>query len=514
MRILTAEAMQQVDREAIEGFGIPSLVLMENAALGVVDALAAEYPNADSVTIFCGPGNNGGDGLAVGRHLAVRGYGVTLFLVAGGRELRGDAAIQLGICRGMGLDLRDVEPEESVAGLLEVAAASDVVIDCLFGTGLVRPLAGRYAELVTGLNEIAVPRLAADLPSGLSGSRADVFGPTLEADLTVTFAAPKIPHIFPPAAAFVGRVVVADLGIPPELLERAEGDLHLLTEEALAPLLTARPIDSHKGDFGHVLVVGGSEGKSGAAILAARGALRSGAGLVTIACPAPILPTIEAVSIESMAVALPTSGLDLGDEAVSVALSAADGKSVLAIGPGLGAEGETPATVRTLVMQAETAVVLDADGLNAFAGRLVELSERREETILTPHPGELARLLGISIEEVLSDRLAAVRRACQESGSVVVLKGHLSLIADPLGGVYVNPTGNPGMATGGSGDVLTGMIAGFGSQGHESLGAARLGVFLHGLAGDLAASTVGEAGLTASDLAKRVPEAIERLARS
>ena len=215
-----------------------------------------------------------------------------------------------------------------------------------------------------------------------------------------------------------------------------------------------------------------------------------------------------------MAVALPTSGAELGDDAVAAALAAAEGKSFLAIGPGLGTAGKTPAAVRELVMQARSPVVLDADGLNCFAGLVEELSERREETILTPHPGELGRLMGVSTDAVLADRVAAVRRASQAAGAVVVLKGHLSLIADPLGGVYVNPTGNPGMATGGSGDVLTGMIAGFGAQGHEPLSAARLGVFLHGLAGDLAAGKVGETGLTAGDLAERVPEAIERLALS
>jgi NAD(P)H-hydrate epimerase len=506
--------MRQVDRAAIDGFGIPSLVLMENAALGVVDAIAQEFASADSVTIFCGPGNNGGDGLAVGRHLAIRGYSVSIFLVSGGHELRGDAAVQLGICRGMELDLRDVEPEESIASLLDVAATGDLIVDSLFGTGLGRPLSGQFAELVTGLNEVPVPRLAVDLPSGLSGSRADVPGPAVEADVTVTFGAPKVPHVFPPAAALVGRVMVADLGIPPELLERAEGDLHLLAEEELEPLLPVRPVESHKGDYGHVLVIGGSEGKSGAAVLAARGALRSGAGLVTVAAPAPLLPTIEAASVESMAVALPVSGPGLDQNAVAVALAEAKGKSFLAVGPGLGLVGETAAVVRELVRQVRLPMVLDADGLNAFAGRLGELAEREAESILTPHPGELARLLGTSTEEVLEDRLASVRRACAESGAVVVLKGHLSLIADPLGGVYVNPTGNPGMATAGSGDVLTGMIAGFGSQGHGPMGAARLGVFVHGLAGDLAANSVGETGLTAGDIVRHVPEAIERIARS
>jgi NAD(P)H-hydrate epimerase len=506
--------MQSVDRRAIEEFGIPSLVLMENAALGVVDAIGAEFPGAHSVAVFCGPGNNGGDGLAIGRHLAVRGYAVTIFVAAGGRELRGDAAIQLGICRGMGLDLREIQPEEVIAGAVESAAASDVVVDALFGTGLGRPLEGRIADLISALNEVPRPRVAVDLPSGLSGDSPDVFGPVLEADLTVTFAAPKIPHVFLPAAALTGRVVIADLGIPPELLERAPGDLHLSTESDLAPLMTARAVDSHKGDYGHVLVVGGSEGKSGAVILAAKAAARCGAGLVTVACPATIVATVESCSIETMAIALPLRGPGLGRDCLLALETASRGKDVLAVGPGLGLSGETPEIVRELVLRTKKPVVLDADGLNAFAGRLEALGERRSETVLTPHPGELARLLGITVGEVLEDRAAAVRRGCDECRAVLVLKGHHSLVGDPLGGIYVNPTGNPGMATGGSGDVLTGIIAGLIGQGTGPFEAARLGVFLHGLAGDLAVERSGEAGLVAGDLLGRLPEAIERLVSS
>jgi NAD(P)H-hydrate epimerase len=490
------------------------MVLMENAALGVIDAIVQEFPQADSVAIVCGPGNNGGDGLAVGRHLAVRRYGVTIFLVTGGHQLRGDAAAQLEICRGIGLDIREVEPGESLAGLLEVANDSDVVVDALFGTGLARPLTGQFAELVSRLNEISVPRLAVDLPSGLSGSRSAILGPSFEADITVTFGAVKVPHVFPPASALVGRVIVADLGIPLELVERAEGDLHLMSEEELVPLLPVRAAESHKGDYGHVLVVAGSEGKSGAAILTARGAMRAGAGLVTVAAPAPVLPIIEAASVESMGVALPLVEGSLGEEAVAVLVTAAGGKDVVAVGPGLGADGSTPAAVRDLVARIRGPVVLDADGLNAYSGRLAELATREYETVLTPHPGELSRLLGISTEDVLADRIGSVRNACKISRATVVLKGNLSLVAEPSGGIHVNPTGNPGMATGGSGDVLTGILAGLWAQGHSAVDAALLAVFLHGLAGDLAAEALGESGLTAGDIVARVPEAIARLARS
>jgi NAD(P)H-hydrate epimerase len=514
MRILTAEAMQKVDRKAIDEFGIPSLVLMENAAVGVVDALTQEYPEAHSVAVFCGPGNNGGDGLAIGRHLAVRGYRVMIALVGGGKELRGDPAVQLTICRNMGLEIREVEPMESLTALLEEAGACDLVVDALFGTGLQRPIGGQFAELIAALNGLPVPRVAADLPSGLSGSRSEIFGPALEADLTVALAAPKVPHVFPPASALIGKLVVADLGIPPELIRRAEGDLFLIEGEDLAPLIGARPGDSHKGDYGHLLVVAGSVGKSGAAILTARGGIRVGAGLVTVAVPEPVLSTVEGASLESMAVPLPAAGDGLGEAALSAATTACAGKDALAVGPGLGTVGETGDTVRQLVSRCIQPLVVDADGLNAFAGRVGELAERKGETILTPHPGELSRLLGVETKEIVGDRVAAVRRAAAESQATVVLKGHLTLIADPLGGIYVNPTGNPGMATGGSGDVLTGMIAGFLTQGYESLDAARLGVYLHGLAGDLAAAEVGEAGLAAGDLLERVPAAVEKLART
>jgi NAD(P)H-hydrate epimerase len=516
MRILSAEAMREVDRVAIEELGVPGMVLMENAAIGVADAIGEVFAEAESAAIFCGPGNNGGDGLAVARHLATRGYGVEVFLV-GGRgkpvELGGDAGVQLAICRKLDLPVREVGPEDDLEPVLAAAREHDLIVDALFGTGLARPLSGVFATLVEGLNELPVPRLAVDLPSGLNGSRADVFGPHVRADLTVTFAAPKVAHVLPPAADAVGELIVTDLGVPPALVERAReegGTLHLLVEEELAALLPPREPGTHKGDYGHALIAAGSPGKAGAAILAARAAVRAGAGLVTAAVPEPILDVVDLGSIESMSLPLPAGPTgQLAEEAAAKLLQATEGKDALALGPGLGSEA-APA-IRRVVLECPLPLVLDADGVNAFAGRAAELAGRRAAAVLTPHPGEMARLLGIATAEVQADRPAAARRAAAETGAIAVLKGHRTLVAAPDGAVWVNPTGNPGMASGGAGDVLTGLLAGLLAQGLEPLDAARLGVYLHGLAGDLAAARLGGIALAAGDLLDALPAAFARL---
>jgi hydroxyethylthiazole kinase-like uncharacterized protein yjeF len=540
MRILTAEAMRALDRRVIEEVGLPSLVLMENAALGVVEAIARHYPRAESAAIFCGPGNNGGDGLAVARQLATRGYAVEIFLAASGasgapgapappatpgapagtgRALEGDAATQLAVCRRLGLTLHEAaQPSDiPVADWLQAAARHDLVIDALFGTGLARPLAGAFAQLVEGLDEVERPRIAVDIPSGLAGSSAARIGPHLHADLTVTFAAPKVAHILPPAADAVGELVVADLGYPPHLVEEAAGDLHLLVGEELAALLPPRARDSHKGDYGHLLVVAGALGKAGAAVLAARAAVRAGCGLVTAAVAAPIAPILHVGCWEAMVVPLPASpGGALAAAAAEPALAAAASRSAMALGPGLGEEEGTVAAIRRLTAEAGLPLVLDADGLNAFAGRAGDLARRTAPTVLTPHPGELGRLLGCSTQEVQADRPAAARRAAELTGAVVVLKGSLTLVAAPPGGgggLYVNPTGNPGMATGGSGDVLTGILGGLLAQRLAVLDAALLAVYLHGLAGDLALARLGGPALAAEDLIVSLPAAFAEMSR-
>ncbi|HEV8580867.1 MAG TPA: NAD(P)H-hydrate dehydratase [Thermoanaerobaculia bacterium] len=514
MRILSAEAMREVDRAAIEDLGVPSLVLMENAAIGVVEAMGRAFGDAESAAVFCGPGNNGGDGLAVARHLAVRGWEVRVFLVTGGRELSGDAAVQLGICRQAELPILEVSSEEGLAPAVEAAAECDLVVDALFGTGLGRPLEGLFAQVVEAINTLPAPCVAVDLPSGLAGSQSRPIGPHVQADLTVTFAAPKVAHVFPPAADAVGEMVVTDLGIPPRLVEEVEeetGDLHLLMGEELADLLPEREPGSHKGDYGHALIAAGSPGKAGAAILAARAAVRAGAGLVTAAVPEPILQTVDLGSVESMTLGLPAGAAgQIAERAADVLLDAAEGKAVLAMGPGLGQEPATAAAIRRIALECPLPLVLDADGLNAFAGRAGELAGRRAETILTPHPGELGRLLGISTSQIQEDRVAAARGAAEETGAIVVLKGHLTLVASGTA-VFVNPTGNPGMATGGTGDVLTGLIAGLLAQGLDALDATVAAVYLHGLAGDLAAGRLGEIPLAAGDLIEILPAAFAEL---
>jgi hydroxyethylthiazole kinase-like uncharacterized protein yjeF len=518
VRVLSAEAMREVDRAAIERLGVPSLVLMENAALGVADAIGESFPEAESAVVVCGPGNNGGDGLAVARHLAVRGYAVEVWLATGGREPGGDAALQLAIDRRMELAIRELAPEADLAPLLAAAGAADLLVDALYGTGLGRPLAGQAAALVEALAELAVPRVAVDIASGLHGSRPDLYGPHLPADLTVTFGAPKIAHVLPPAADAMGRLVVADLGIPPRLVEEVEeavGRLALSTAEELAPLVPERAADSHKGDFGHAVVLAGSPGKAGAAILASRAAVRAGAGLVTAAVPEPLLATVDLGSLESMTLPLPAgpSG-QLAAAAVERALAFLAGRSALALGPGLGQEEETAAAIRRLVARSALPLVLDADGINAFAGRAGELGRALagREAVLTPHPGELGRLLGMPTAEVQADRLGASRRAARETSAVVVLKGRRSLVATPGGDVHVNPTGNAAMATGGTGDVLTGIVAALLAQGLPALDAARLGVYLHGLAGDVAVEEGGLHGRAAEDLVSALPAAFRRLA--
>ncbi len=517
MRILTAEEMREVDRYAMEELGIPGLVLMENAAIGVADTLGESFPEARDVAIFCGPGNNGGDGLALARHLELRGYACKIFLVAASADLHGDAAVQLEILQKAEFEILEILPDSDLTSAVAVAQRSDLWVDALFGTGLRRPLEGHFAQLVTQLNDLRTPCLAVDLPSGLSGGMSEIPGVHVSAHVTVTFAAPKIAHIFAPAADAVGTIVVTDLGIPGFVVEQAhvmghEGRLYLLTERDLAACLPRRAPDSHKGTYGHALIVAGSPGKTGAAILAAQAAVRSGAGLVTAAVPKPILAAVDAGSLESMAIALPAADDGaLGLKAADATMLIGEGKQAVAIGPGLGTSDGTFEAIWQMVGALQQPMVLDADGINAFASRVEGISERDAPTVLTPHPGEMGRLLGIPTSEVQADRIRAVRHAAEESHAVVLLKGRQTLIGEPDGTVWVCPTGNPGMATGGTGDVLTGLVVGFLAQGFDASPATRLAAYLHGAAGDLAAEITGYEALRARDLLEMLPQAFARL---
>jgi NAD(P)H-hydrate epimerase len=515
MRLLNAAQMREADRRTIEEIGIPSLVLMENAGRQVVDAMEAGLGSlADRrVAILCGRGNNGGDGFVVARVLHQRGAEVLVFVVGAAEEIRGDARVNFDVLNRLGIVAVEITGDEAWDSHAAAVEGSDVVVDALFGTGLNAPLAGLTAVVVTDVNRMDVPVVAVDLPSGLSADTHHPIGACVDATLTVTFAAPKLPLVLSPGAQHAGDVVVADIGIPQEVIDAVSGPwIEATASDELRALVQPRAEDSHKGDFGHVLVVAGSRGKTGAAHLAAMGALRSGAGLVTVATPASCQAAVAALGAEYMTEGLAETPVG------SIAASAVDRVlelpgDVVAVGPGLGTAAETRAFVRSLLDREGRSLVVDADALNAFAGDAAALTGRDGlDVIVTPHPGELARLVGKSIEDIQADRVEAARALAQANRLFVVLKGHQTIVATPGGKVFINPTGNPGMATGGTGDVLTGMIASWLGQLLDAEAACRLGVFLHGAAGDLAEADEGQQALTAGDILSHLSDAALELA--
>jgi NAD(P)H-hydrate epimerase len=508
MRILGAAEAAAIDDWAVETLDLATPVLMETAAISAAELAERLFPAARRFALICGTGNNGGDGLALARHLLTRGHAVEVFVCGGAEKLGTEAQRQRQTLRALAVECHEVLAEHDIAATTARIATCDLVVDALFGTGLSRPIEGWRAGLVEAVDLLAIPKLALDLPSGLFADGDELPTTCLRADATVTFFGVKRALVWEPAATAAGDVYVAELGVPAELLPAHVGEEHLLAVHDLT--VPQRPPAGHKGSFGHLAVVAGSPGKSGAAVLAARAALRSGVGLVTVATPAANLAEVESGCVESMTSALPPDGdRRLGAAARMSLEEILVGKSAVAIGPGLGGEEQTAEWIRAVVVALELPCVLDADALNAYAGRLDELAKRPGVTVLTPHPGEMARLLGGPVPRTTDERLAAARQAANSSGCVVVLKGSNSLIATPRGELWVNPSGNAGMATAGSGDVLTGAIGAWLAQGLEGAVAARLGVYLHGLAGDLAVPEQGEHGLIAGDLLELLPKAMQ-----
>jgi ADP-dependent NAD(P)H-hydrate dehydratase / NAD(P)H-hydrate epimerase len=463
------------------------------------------------VAVLCGRGNNGGDGFVVARTLAQRGVDVSVFLLGRVADVRGDARTNLEILGRLGITV--VEVADSQAWELHFSEVSDctLIVDAIFGTGLNAPVSGLIESVVADVNASGIPIVAIDLPSGLSADSPEPIGPSIEAGLTVTLAAPKLPLVLPPAETRAGDIVIADIGIPGEVLESVEGPrVDLLTRGSMRELITPRAADSHKGDYGRVLIVAGSLGKTGAAHLSGVGALRSGAGLVTIATPASCQQVVAAMAPEYMTEALSETADGIDVEGVDRVLEWA--RDVIAVGPGLGAAASTREFVRQLVDRATMPMVIDADGLNAFAGDPDRLAGREgRDVIITPHPGEMGRLVGMSTDEVQSSRLEVARNFAVAHHVYVVLKGHRTLIATPDEKVFINPTGNPGMATGGTGDVLTGMIAAWLAQLLDAEAACQLAVYLHGMAGDLAEADEGEVAMTAADVAGHLGDAFMEL---
>lgn len=512
--VVTASQMRQLDRRATEEYGIPSLLLMENAGIRAVIELEHAFPHLTRyrVAVVCGKGNNGGDGFVVARHLANRGIAIEVLLLARQTEIKGDARTNLEILRYMGVQIHETTAGQDLEVSRKMIERTDVIVDAILGTGTTGAATGLYREVIELLNGSGRPIVALDIPSGLNSDEGFIPGPSINAVLTVTFGLPKRCLMLYPAASFAGRVITVDIGLPRQLLTDPLLDVSLVQAEDLVNALPPRDPNAHKGTYGHVLVLAGSPGKTGAAAMCALSALRIGAGLATLALPESLNNAMETKLTEVMTEPLPeTDERTVACAAMEKIHELMKGKRVVAIGPGLSIHPETAELVRAVIYTAQVQIVIDADGINALGSSLDILRDVAVPPILTPHPGELARLLGISRDEVVQNRIPIAQKVAMSFGVYLVLKGARTLIANPDGRVAMNMTGNAGMATGGTGDVLTGLIAGLLAQGVSADLATRTAVYLHGAAGDLAAEAVGQEAMVASDLMAQIPEAIRRL---
>jgi ADP-dependent NAD(P)H-hydrate dehydratase / NAD(P)H-hydrate epimerase len=526
MKILTAAQMGEVDRLTTERFLIPSILLMENAGRAFADELSKAFPGLDNkrILIFCGRGNNGGDGLVVARYLALRDAKPSVLLFCNPDMLKGDARTNWEIVQAMKLPVQILATSDSAQSYLKKADTPDVIVDALFGTGLSKPIGADFRSVVEWINKASSKAFVAavDIPSGLRADSFQIPGPAVRAKLTVTFSALKIAHVMPPAADLAGKVVLAAIGSPPVLFENPEYHMNLIDPEQVRKCLPRRARDSHKGTFGHVYVVAGSRGKSGAALMTGFAALRSGAGLVTLWLPACLQRSVLGKYPELMTEFLPETDegtLDrTGAEKILSQLSQSD---ALVLGPGMTTHPSTKSLIWELVRYSSVPVILDADGINAFAlpADLIQ-NEMGQPVIITPHPGEMARLTGGNISGVQQNRMETAVGYASQHQCYVVLKGFQTVIATPGGDLFINNTGNPGMATGGSGDILAGIMGRFiagwkcqiaiGSNYNlaDSISAA---VYIHGLSGDLAAEDKGMESLIATDLLAQLPGAFKKI---
>ncbi len=505
MKIVSAAEMREIDRVTSERFGVPSLTLMEKAGSAVARFVLSEYPRAKRISVICGKGNNGGDGFVAARHLAESGRVVRVLLLAVPDELRGDAAAmfhRLGILPQVVRNVSDLDSTDAAP-----IFAADVIVDALLGSGFRQPVSPLYAAAISRMNGSRAPVVAVDIPSGADADAVQAgSGVVARADAVVTFTAPRPAHVFGELTS--GSTVIASIGSPPDAIVSQLG-LDLSTPADVAALLAPRRSEANKGSYGHVLVIGGSLGRAGAAAMAGFSALRAGAGLSTVATARSVLSTVAGFHAELMTEPLvETDAGTISYKALESVAALVERKSVLAIGPGISRHRETSEFVQAIVQKCSTPTVLDADALNAFEGSAGDLSGRGRILVITPHPGEMSRLTGMTIAEIQANRLEVARSFAREHELIVVLKGHRTLIAAPDGPVWVNATGNPGMATGGTGDVLTGMVAGLIAQHPQhTFEATVLAVYLHGLAGDLACEELGEPSLVATDLVRYLPAA-------
>ena len=515
MKFVTSETMRAIDSECIDKLGIPGLKLMENAGVGTVRFIERELgPQKDrTVTVVCGKGNNGGDGFVIARELRRVGASVSVYLVGHRDDVSGDARTNLDrLGRETVVELSD---GRSIAGFVEVMTKSDLIVDAVFGTGFSGVPRGLSGTVIGQMNACGRPVLAVDVPSGLNATTGIAEGECVNAAWTCTMGLSKRGFYIDHGRACVGKLHVVDIGVPKEAIETVGVRDNVLTMRDAAELLPARPFDGHKGTFGTVVVVAGSVGYTGAAALTALSALRTGAGLVYLGVPSSLNDVMETKLTEVITRPLAeTAARSLSPESLPDIRELLKNAEALALGPGISRDQETQSLVRSIVAEMRVPCVIDADGLNALTPESIGQRTGEAPVVLTPHPGEMARLAGCTVGEVLGDREGVARATAASARATVVLKGAGSIIAAPSGELYMNPTGNSGLASGGTGDVLTGIIAAFLGQGVAATEAAALGAFVHGLAGDLAAEALGEAGMIAGDVLDHVPYALMEMSEA
>jgi len=512
--VVTSEKMREMDNRAIKEFGIPGVVLMENAGRGAMEKILAYYPDVvgDDVLVVCGPGNNGGDGFVVARHLANFNCNVRCCLLSAPSKLSSDAQINFKIAKSMGIEVFEFTDEGKLPHFLDMLYGAHLVVDALFGTGLKKEVAGLHKKVIEAINNSGSHVVSLDVPSGLNADTGRPLGVAIEADLTITFALPKVGLLIFPGVDYAGELELVDIGMPQKIYDEANIDTFLIERWQIIDLFPPRYENTHKGDYGHLFVLAGSTGFTGAATMTCESAARAGTGLVTLGIPKSLNPILENKLLEVMTLPLPeTENGALNKDAFEIIKRACERKTAIAIGPGLGLEPSTQMLVRDVVSKMQLPMIIDADGLNAISAQPEVLRKRRAPTILSPHPGEMARLIGFDTQKVKDDRITVARGFAKKYGCYVVLKGARSIVATPEGKMYINPTGNPGMATGGTGDLLTGMIGGFLAEGMKPLEASLAGVYIHGACGDEAALKFGERGLLARDILNEIPNLLREL---
>ncbi len=504
MKVGTREDLREIDSVTIEKYGISGLVLMENAGRAVSNAIFREYPNAEEIAIFCGGGNNGGDGFVTARHLLKRGKKVKTYITRNFNDYKGDAKTNLEILKRIGAPIIKLKRDFSNF------VGCDLAVDAIFGTGLSKKVKTPYREIIEFINSLPCPRVSIDLPSGIDANKGSELGICVRADLTITFVVPKLGMITYPGLNCVGKLYIADISTPSFLEDPLRYEL--ITFSKCRHILRPREENSHKGTYGHVAVLAGSVGKSGAAYLCSLGAARAGAGLVTAAIPQSINIIMEQKTTEIMTHPVKdTEKGTYGMVSLEDVREFLEGKTTIAIGPGISTDEDTEKFLFKLLDSITLPIVADADAVNLIARNKEILRKVNFPIILTPHPGEMARLCNVSSRDIQKDRIGYSEKIATEYGVYLILKGARTVIATPDGKVFINPTGNPGMASGGMGDVLTGMIAGFLSCGYSPEEASLLGVFSHGLAADLVAKDYGAFGFLASEIADKLPIAISKI---